>query len=495
MKDILKQLLQCNEKVLVALFISFKIAVLFLFPLSGDEAYFITWGKDIAPGYYDHPPVVGWVIYILSFISRHYLFYRFFAFLTPLIVSLFIYKLIATYKDREVALYVALAFFVSPISLFSFILTNDVVLLLFGFLGFYYFSRALEKSSISLSLLAGIFLGLTFLSKYLSVILLVSLLLDALIHRKKQSYKFILIMVAVVSIFIIEHIYFNLNHCWNNVVFNMISRTKEGRLNLVYTGYFFLSMIFLVPPYAVYLLSKVKIKNPPDFIRRSLYISIFVVVCFVIVSISQLIGLHWLALYIPFIYLLFALLPKEKLPLLIRYNTFLSIIVSIVLIIVSTQYSRIFSNHEKYKDIIINTETERVCEYLPRNETVFTMDYTENSMLSYYCKNNRFHVMLSLTKYGREDDKNIDFSQYEGKSMFLFLTNERFINDLKPYFASTKVSVIKANQKVNYYLIKGDDFNYEKYKVEILSTIAKNYYSPPDWLPEAKCGFKSKYSL
>jgi len=51
-----------NQKLIVGLFLALKLGVLILLPLTGDEAYFITWGSDVSLGYYDHPPVIGWLI-------------------------------------------------------------------------------------------------------------------------------------------------------------------------------------------------------------------------------------------------------------------------------------------------------------------------------------------------------------------------------------------------------------------------------------------------
>ena len=29
-------------------------------PMTGDEAYYVTWGRHPALGYYDQPPMTGW---------------------------------------------------------------------------------------------------------------------------------------------------------------------------------------------------------------------------------------------------------------------------------------------------------------------------------------------------------------------------------------------------------------------------------------------------
>ena len=44
---------------LLALFL-FRLWFAAALPLTGDEAYFVVWGQQLAGGYYDHPPMVGW---------------------------------------------------------------------------------------------------------------------------------------------------------------------------------------------------------------------------------------------------------------------------------------------------------------------------------------------------------------------------------------------------------------------------------------------------
>lgn len=39
--------------------------------MTGDEVYFYQWGVYPDCGYYDHPPMVGWMLYALNGISSH----------------------------------------------------------------------------------------------------------------------------------------------------------------------------------------------------------------------------------------------------------------------------------------------------------------------------------------------------------------------------------------------------------------------------------------
>ena len=38
----------------------FRLWLSAVFPFTGDEAYFVDWGRHPDWGFYDHPPMVGW---------------------------------------------------------------------------------------------------------------------------------------------------------------------------------------------------------------------------------------------------------------------------------------------------------------------------------------------------------------------------------------------------------------------------------------------------
>ena len=54
----------------LALTLAFKFWLAHALPMTGDEAYFVYWGVYPAFGYYDHPPMVGWILALLLQLSR-----------------------------------------------------------------------------------------------------------------------------------------------------------------------------------------------------------------------------------------------------------------------------------------------------------------------------------------------------------------------------------------------------------------------------------------
>jgi len=490
----LNQHLSSNEKLIVGVFLALKLALLLLLPLTGDEAYFISWAQIPALGYYDHPPAVGWMISLLGYISYHYYFYRLFAYFTVLFVAWLIYRLLQSTHDDFTATLVALVFLVSPLSLFAVILVNDVVLLLFGVIGFYCVIQALDKTSVVYALFAGVFLGLAFLSKYLSAPLFIGILLYLLFNRRRRGWMLALIAMSITSLFVFENLYFNLHSCWNNILFNLFSRTKGSGFNPGYLALYFCILVFAVPPQGIYRIIKSNFANVVPTLKLAMYISASFLLIFLLVSSFKRIGLHWIYLPVTFVYLLFSQLPAERLRGLLKYNAIFSILIAIVLLILVTQFDSLFADDKDYHDALVYTQTEKICEALPPGETIYTLSYSQNAVLSYHCRNNQFHVFANTSKYGREDDKRVNYRNKEGSTLYILLSELDDREKVDRYFSSAKVINLPMAENIDYYLIKGRDFDFDTYR-PVIKKISDRYYSPPSWLPMASCEFNDKYDL
>jgi len=458
----MERVLDKREQIFLSLFIFVKLALIFAIPFTGDEVYFTTWASNPSLGYYDHPPMVGWGIYLLSLISDHYFFYRFFSFVTSIVVAMVIFRLANEFTDRKTAIYVAILFFISPISIMMSLISNDIFLLFFGALGALSFYHAIKNDSTPYAIVAGVLLGLAFLSKYFAVFLIFGLLLFALTRKSKVGIKAAFTTALISSLFVLENLYYNYNNCWNNILFNFQSRVSDDGYTLIHPTIFLITLLFLIPPYGIFLLIKSKLKDQLNGRLNVLQFSLFALVpallVFSFVSLKNQIGLHWLLLFIPFSYILFSSLNLKKLKPLYTYNFIVSIITGIGILAITQFHQPLLGKQKIYYQISLFTQTDTICEQLPNNGDIYTLNYTNNSMLSYFCGDNNYHVLFDVSKYGREDDKHIDGNP-------------------------------------NYYLVTGNNFNFNKYKAEILTTIAERYYNIPDWLPAGQCSFNEKYSL
>ncbi len=472
----------------------FKLLILSFIPLTGDEAYFIKWGQNLSSGYYDHPPIVGWLIYLMSYASENYIFFRLFAFFTTLTTAFVIYKIAITYKvEKEKALFTSLIFLISPIDILLSLMTNDVALLFFGSLGTLFLIYSLEKKEwLRDSALAGVFLGLAFLSKYFAAFLMISLLIFALSVYKTKAIKNVLLITFIISLFIAQNLYFNYNSCWNNILFNFFARTEHNSYNIKTVLTYFVLTAYIFTPWGVYYLFKARFKNS-KLLKLLLSILALAFFIFFAVSLKNKVGLHWFLLFTPFMYLLFTFTDKDTLKKLFKYNArFTYIHIAILMFAILTPKS-LLENHKKYSDILLYTNPQEVCKVIDKmkDQRIFTFSYSSASVLNYHCKK-EITVLFSKSKYGRMDDKLLDVRELSGKTITLF--NKKPISEDKVKgvckdFSSNLIDI----QGAKFYVAECKKFNYELYKKNYLDYQNEKFYNIPSWLPVGKCYFKDRY--
>jgi len=472
----------------------FKIIILSLLPLTGDEAYFIKWAQNLSSGYYDHPPMVGWVIYLMSYISDSHVFFRMFAVITTFVTAFVIYKIATLYNmQKEKALFISLIFLASPIDVLLSLMTNDVALLLFSSFGTLFLLYSLEKQSwFKYSLLAGIFLGLAFLSKYFAAFLMISLLIFSLTVYKTKAVKNTLLVSVIILLFIAQNMYFNYNSCWNNIMFNFFARTEHNSYNIKTVLVYFALMAYIFTPWGLYFLFKSKFENTK---LLKLLVSVLALAFFIffVVSLKNKIGLHWFLIFTPYMFLLFSFLDETRLKKMFKYNANFTYVHIAILMIVLLLPKSLLDGHKKYSDIVMYTQTNKVCEVLDelKDDRIFTFSYSSASVLNYHCKKD-VTVLFSNSKYGRMDDKLLDVRTLKDKDITLF--NKK---PIKPDRVQNVCSLLDVEQLniggAKFYKAECKGFNYDIYKQNFLDEQKKKYYDIPDWLPKGECYFNDRY--
>ncbi len=475
-----------------------KLLILMLLPLTGDEAYFIRWAQHPLAGYYDHPPMIGWIIYLMSFISHHYLFYRFFAFAAMLIVAYIVYKIARLHVKNATAFLVALTLLASPIDVLVVMITNDVPLLLFGSLGTLFLLYSLQKTAwLRYALLSGLFLGLAFLSKYFALFLMLGLLLFTLTTYRKKARKNIAVITAVILLFIAQNLYFNYHNCWNNILFNFFSRTQQSHFQLPSVLGYLAMLIYLVTPWGLYYLIKARARfMHSDIIRLCSTVLSVALGIFFIVSLEQSVGLHWLLLFVPYLTLLFSVLDIAHLQKIIRYHARFSYLhIALILAVLITPISW-FQGHKKYADAVLFTQPQSVCNAIDEHNItrLFAYGYSTAALLSYHCER-EVHMLYNINKYGRLDDKIFDVRTLANQTFSLLDKRAFNAHDLA-LFTSTCQQLETEELSIHhatYYLLTCHGFDYAAYKTDILDILKERYYTLPSWLPCESCYFLQRY--
>lgn len=158
--------------------------------LSGDEAHYWTYTQYPQLSYFDHPPLVAWMIKLSCAVFGQTEFaVRFPTVMIFIVVSALVYRLAREIYDERIAFWAVALLNVTPVFSFlgSVMTIPDAPLSLFWMLFVYLFWQTMQTGRSSYWYLLGILLGLGFLSKYNAVLLIPSAFLFLVCsaeHRK-----------------------------------------------------------------------------------------------------------------------------------------------------------------------------------------------------------------------------------------------------------------------------------------------------------------------
>jgi len=208
-------------------------------PITSDEAYFIAWGKSFQWGFYDHPPLPGWISYLVQGLDnivglpRHGPLHRLFSLGLGLSG---LWLVVLRMRKRGLTLPVEpllLALCVAPgFLILSSLYLNDSVLA-FTVLLFVLAVEAAYRASrhvwVAL-LLAALAFDLVLLTKYNGALVYLGLgvaLLSWPAGRRFLFGRFVLISLLALPVFL-GHLWWNYQHCSINLAFNFGFRDSRA---------------------------------------------------------------------------------------------------------------------------------------------------------------------------------------------------------------------------------------------------------------------------
>jgi len=80
-----------------------------MIPLTGDEAYHYVWGKYLDFGYYDHPPMIGWLNHFTLYLGETKLILRAPTIIFGIIIGLALYQFLKK-TDKKKAQMIVIIF-------------------------------------------------------------------------------------------------------------------------------------------------------------------------------------------------------------------------------------------------------------------------------------------------------------------------------------------------------------------------------------------------
>jgi dolichol-phosphate mannosyltransferase len=204
-----------------------------LIELTPQEAYYWNYALHPSLSYFDHPPVVAWLIKAGGvLLGKSELGVRAGGLLLNLLSSWLLYALGKLWFGRKAGLWSALLFQALPLYfVYGVLTTPDAPLVFFWLLTLYLVSIAVREDRPWVWYLAGATLGLCLLSKYSAAFLVPSAFLFLISHPRyrgwllrKEPYLALLIALAAFGPVIL----WNVEHGWASFDFQVTDRLSRG---------------------------------------------------------------------------------------------------------------------------------------------------------------------------------------------------------------------------------------------------------------------------
>jgi len=472
-------------------------------PVTADEAYFILWGRAPDLGYYDHPPMVGWMLAPLAALSDAPWLLRLPAVLVPPLTALGVWLALRgghvseKARDEDTANLAALAVLLVPMNVWNVLVTTDTPLVLFSVLSLLVFARAAENGSKGLFFASGILLGLAFLSKYFAVLLGLAFLVWAITSKNPRAFLFVFLGGLPFGLL---NLYWNYEACWCNVMFNAINRHEgDGSgWSLATPALYAASLAYLAAPLLWFAWrGRQRLRDawrrPGERALLLAWLVPFAV--FAVLSPVKRIGLHWLLSFVPALVVTVALvLERAQLAASVRVFALLAVLHAIPIAVIAVLPLDAWQSTRFFSRLVFPGRIAEllgaIAQDLP-GKVLATDSYASAAMLSY--RERRTVPVFGLgTSHARQDDINTDWRAFDGKDILILRREPPLPQDYQPYFASIEVKKIALGGG-SYHAVLGRGFSYASYRTGVLAAVRDHFYRIPPRLPVGHCYFFERY--
>lgn len=482
-------------------FISLLLTLVFrgwlgaVLPFTGDEAYFYWWGKIPAGGFYDHPPMVGWWLAALISVSEAEWWLRLPAILQPVLLS---FMLLAFLRDDAAATRwgAATLALLAPASVLDVLITTDIPLVYFSVASALLFLHAQRTRSMPAFALAGLLLGGAFLSKYFAVLLGLAYIVWALWRPAAWKWKGLALLVLCALPAGLYNAWWNSQHCWANVMFNVFNRHGGAGLSwqtpLMYTG----MMLWLLTPMVAWRL----LRAPGAWMRQAALPALVVVplAVFGLLSLVKTIGLHWVFSFVPLAFLMYArAVPDGVLRRTRNITAVLALLHVAGVIAVATQPVDSWAQRlgpRKYAGVVQTVKADEVIAALGDDvdRYVLMTDGYSPSVTMGYNHGRYWPVFGPASSHARHDDVLTDFRALAGRDILILSKEKPDLADYMPYFREVSEDTLQV-RGATFWRIRGHGFDYAAYHAGVLEPARRLWYAIPKWLPDCGCYFEERY--
>lgn len=278
-----------------------------LMPLSGEEAYYWLFSRNLQWGYLDHPPAVAFFSYLGSLLGPGEFGARLFSSLLSTATIWFLYDLCG---KKHVRLFLFMVVGLLAVHAGSFLIKTDVPLLFFETLFFWFYKRYVERERWQEVLGVSVAIAGMLLSKYHGVLIVFFTLLS----NPKLVFKPSFWGIVILSLLLLSpHIYWLYLNDWSSFVFHLNDRADISFKTANVVSYLLSQPLVLGPLVSIPLFIALFKKGVKSDLNRALkWVFFGVLIFFLFQSFKVFIHKHWTSVVlVPLMILAFEPLSKS----------------------------------------------------------------------------------------------------------------------------------------------------------------------------------------
>ena len=270
-----------------------------------DEAYYWYYAKNLAWGYFDHPPMVAWLIKLSGLLFNGELGVRFMTCLLSTATFILLWLIIDHPKKKEyVPHFFVVAFSMILLNAYGFFTLPDTPLLFFTALFLFIYKKFIASPSLLLSIVLGIVMAALMYSKYHAVLVIIFVLLSNL-KLLRSNYAWLAVLTALLCY--TPHFVWLYENDFVSIKYHLFERPNQAYSFNKFTLKYFLDIITifgLTFPFAYYILYHTKPKN--KFEKALIFLTYGVLIFFFISSFSKRTQAQWvIVISIPMVVMIF----------------------------------------------------------------------------------------------------------------------------------------------------------------------------------------------
>ena len=257
-----------------------------------DEAYYWYYAQDMAWGYFDHPPMVAFLIKLSSFLFDGELGVRFMSCVLSAGTYILLWLLVDNPKKKEYVIhFFLLVFSFTLMNAYGFLTLPDTALLFFTALFLWLYKHFLDNDSALIAVYLGLVMAALMYSKYHAVLVILFVFLSnyKLIFNKKAWLAVILALICYTP-----HFVWLYQNDFVSITFHLYERPNQAYAFDEFTLGFFLNIIVIIGLLFYWIYGALfKFKATDKFSKALVYLVYGVLIFFFISSFNRRVQAQW----------------------------------------------------------------------------------------------------------------------------------------------------------------------------------------------------------